>query len=108
MVRAAGEGGRPTVEVLDRGPGVPAALRESIFNPYVRVGDEATRTSQGLGLGLALVKAYMSGQGGTVLLRDRPGGGSVFSLEFQPAPGPAPGPAAGPAPGPGPATAAGP
>ncbi|MBM3271048.1 MAG: HAMP domain-containing histidine kinase [Candidatus Sericytochromatia bacterium] len=74
--------GRVRVAVLDRGPGIPPEQRESVFDPYVRVGQEITRTSQGLGLGLALVRAYMRGQGGTVVLKDRPGGGSVFELDF--------------------------
>ncbi|HBN07542.1 MAG TPA: hypothetical protein DD435_02470 [Cyanobacteria bacterium UBA8530] len=71
------------IEVLDRGPGIPRDLREKVFEPYVRIGSEETRTSQGTGLGLALVKAYMEGHGGSVAVGERPGGGGVFTLNFR-------------------------
>jgi two-component system sensor histidine kinase KdpD len=71
------------VDVADRGPGIPEGRRKAIFEPYVRLEDEARRESQGTGLGLALVKGYMDGQGGSVKVEPRPGGGSVFSLRFR-------------------------
>jgi signal transduction histidine kinase len=43
------------LEVLDRGPGVPASERERIFEAFYRIGNENTRSSKGTGLGLHLV-----------------------------------------------------
>jgi len=70
------------VEVADRGPGIPASKRKTIFEPYVRLESEATRNSQGTGLGLALVKGFVEGQGGRITVGDRPGGGAVFTVGF--------------------------
>lgn len=70
------------VEVMDRGPGIPASKRKAVFEPFVRLESEDMRTSQGTGLGLALVKGYVEGQGGTVQVQERPGGGSIFSVTF--------------------------
>ncbi len=76
------QGDTVVVEVLDRGPGIPPAQRQAIFEPFVRLEDEARRESQGTGLGLALIKGYMEGQGGHVCVEERAGGGSVFRLTF--------------------------
>lgn len=73
------------LRVTDAGPGIPAGQSERIFEPYVRVGDEDTRQAPGTGLGLALVRGYMAGHGGRVTLESPPGGGSRFTLYFQPA-----------------------
>jgi signal transduction histidine kinase len=66
------------VEVADDGPGVPAADRERIFEPYVQVADESR--GGGLGLGLAICKRLVEAHGGDIRFRDREGGGSRFSF----------------------------
>lgn len=65
-------------DVSDRGPGVAADQRERIFEPFYRRGGQADAGSTGLGLSIA--RGIAEAQGGTVSLRDRDGGGSVFSL----------------------------
>jgi signal transduction histidine kinase len=70
-----------TVEVHDRGPGVPATERASIFQPFVR-GSAAGPDTAGSGLGLALVAAAMQSHGGRVDVRARDGGGSTFTLHL--------------------------
>lgn len=65
---------RVAVDVMDRGPGIPPAERRRIFEPYHRLQQE------GVGLGLALVKGLVEGQGGRVEVSDRPGGGAVFTV----------------------------
>lgn len=76
------EGARRLVEVTvsDDGPGVPAADRERIFEPYVRVGEG--RGAGGLGLGLAICRRIVEAHGGTIRAEERPEGGSrvVFTL----------------------------
>lgn len=66
------------LRVKDRGPGVPAELRERIFQRFWR----AERRKSGSGLGLSIVREIMEAHGGRVEVSDRPGGGAVFSLVF--------------------------
>ncbi len=70
--------GPATLRVEDRGPGVPAELRERIFQRFWR----AERRKSGSGLGLAIVREIMQAHGGRVEVNDHPGGGAVFSLIF--------------------------
>ena len=69
------------VEVHDRGPGVPATERASIFQPFVR-GSAAGPDTAGSGLGLALVAAAMQSHGGRASVHARDGGGSTFTLHL--------------------------
>lgn len=80
-------GGYATVRVNDRGPGVPATLRERIFEPFYRLPGASERNG-GVGLGLALVKSIAERHGGSVRCEDRPGGGASFVICL-PAKGPA-------------------
>ncbi len=76
--RVAGDDGRPVVfaEVQDSGPGIPSAELPKIFTPFY------TTKAQGTGLGLAIAKRFTEAQGGTILVRSRPGGGTVFRVSF--------------------------
>jgi two-component system sensor histidine kinase KdpD len=74
--------GRAAVEVADRGPGVPEAMKTEIFEKFA-VGDPIeSRQRRGYGLGLYLVKLVATAHGGAVTVRDRDGGGAVFALSF--------------------------
>ena len=72
--------------MLDRGPGIPEAERSRIFQAFYRMGNEATRTSRGTGLGLHLVDLQASSIGAEVEVGERPGGGAAFRVRFRPAP----------------------
>jgi signal transduction histidine kinase len=74
-------GDRARVRVNDRGPGVPVALRERIFEPFYRLPGASEREG-GVGLGLALVKSIVERHGGAVRCEDRPGGGASFVIEL--------------------------
>ena len=63
--------------VADRGPGLPAAMRERLFKKFQR-GD-AARVG-GLGLGLSIIRGFVSAQGGEVVAGENPGGGAVFTV----------------------------
>ena len=76
---------RMVIRVCDHGPGVPAELRERIFEPFYRLPG-ATERDGGVGLGLALVKSIALRHGGAVSCEDRPGGGACFVVEL-PLPG---------------------
>ncbi|MCA8974492.1 MAG: HAMP domain-containing histidine kinase, partial [Planctomycetes bacterium] len=78
-VRAFASAGTVTVEVADTGPGVTPAERRAIFQPFVRAS-AASPDIQGSGLGLALVEAAAKAHGGKVDVRERAGGGAVFTL----------------------------
>jgi len=80
-VRLAPAGGGVRLAVLDRGRGVAPARRGTLFQPYERGGDGAI--PEGLGLGLALVRALARAQGAVVAHAARQGGGSVFSVTFR-------------------------
>jgi len=70
------------ISVKDRGQGIPANEQLSIFEPYVR-GDHTDRGSQrGSGLGLAVCRAIATVHGGHLLLSNRRGGGSAFTLHL--------------------------
>lgn len=75
--------GRVQLEVADRGPGVPPAERERIFEAFYRVGNERTRTTTGAGLGLHLVHLHAQTTGAEVEVQPRPGGGSIFRVSFR-------------------------
>lgn len=65
--------------VEDRGPGVPPALREQIFEAFYRLPG-ASEKEGGVGLGLALVKSIAQRHGGSIRCEERPGGGARFVL----------------------------
>jgi signal transduction histidine kinase len=70
------------LRVCDRGPGVPEALRERIFEPFFRLPGHAEREG-GVGLGLALVKQIAERHGGRVRCEPGSGGaGSCFVLSL--------------------------
>jgi two-component system OmpR family sensor kinase len=69
------------LEVADRGPGVPAELRERVFERFARGGGDTTRAG-GSGLGLAIVRAVADAHGGRVELLDAAGGGSRFVVSL--------------------------
>ncbi|MFE5298082.1 DUF4118 domain-containing protein [Streptomyces sp. NPDC056632] len=83
-------GERLELRVTDRGPGVPDAGKERIFEAFQRFGD-APRGS-GVGLGLAVARGFVEAMGGTVSAEDTPGGGLTMVLTLRTAAGTAPPP----------------
>ncbi len=83
QLRAAAAPGPACVEVrvCDRGPGVPEAWRERIFEPFFRLPGHAEHEG-GVGLGLSLVRQIAQRHGGRVRCEPREGGGSCFVLEL--------------------------
>jgi two-component system, OmpR family, phosphate regulon sensor histidine kinase PhoR len=77
---------RPRIEggaelrVGDRGPGVPAAERERIFEKFHRVDDTLTAEKSGTGLGLSIARQLARGLGGELMCEARAGGGAEFVL----------------------------
>jgi signal transduction histidine kinase len=73
LMACEGPGG-PEIHVLDRGPGLPEAEREHVFDRFWS-GSAEGRGLGGSGLGLAIVRKLVEADGGTVELRVRPGRG---------------------------------
>jgi two-component system sensor histidine kinase KdpD len=63
--------------VADQGPGLPPAMRERLFQKFQR-GDAAK--AGGLGLGLSIIRGFVTAQGGDVVAGENPGGGAVFTV----------------------------
>ena len=69
------------LSVSDRGPGVPEAWRQRIFEPFFRLPGASEQVG-GVGLGLSLVKSIAERHGGTVECLTQPGGGAVFVVKL--------------------------
>ncbi len=75
------EDGTLVFSVADRGPGIPVAERERIFEPFYR-RDSVSEDARGAGLGLAIARRLAELQGGSLEHGARPGGGSLFVLRL--------------------------
>jgi signal transduction histidine kinase len=78
IVRVSCQGGAAVLEVIDRGPGVPEAGRDRIFERYARLDAAAGRP--GIGLGLYIVRTIAENHGGGVQVTETPGGGATFTV----------------------------
>lgn len=68
--------------IADRGPGIPAAERERVFEPFYRSEVSRNRAYGGTGLGLAIVKQILDRHGATATIGDRPGGGCLVTIDL--------------------------
>jgi two-component system, OmpR family, phosphate regulon sensor histidine kinase PhoR len=75
--------GGAEIRVSDRGPGVPAAHRERIFEKFHRVDDKLTAEKTGAGLGLSIARQLARGLGGELRYAPREGSGAEFILELR-------------------------
>jgi two-component system sensor histidine kinase KdpD len=80
-VRVRRDNDRLTIDVMDRGPGVPPSERDRIFEPFYRPPG-VPPDIRGHGLGLSIARGLAEAEGGSVRYAPRPGGGSVFTLEL--------------------------
>ena len=71
-----------TILVEDRGPGIPEAALEHIFDPFYRAEPSRNRETGGSGLGLTIARALLSAQGATLTVLNRPGGGTRATVLF--------------------------
>lgn len=69
-----------TIDVRDTGPGIPPEFRARIFDRFYRVDASRSRTTGGVGLGLAITRQIVEAGGGHVSVSSPPDGGSVFSV----------------------------
>lgn len=81
-VTCAPDNGHHTIEVADRGTGIPLSEQGKIFEKFYRGKNAMAQGTQGVGIGLALVKHMMERHHGSVDVRSVPGEGSRFVLSF--------------------------
>jgi len=77
-------GDRIVIRVVDRGPGIPAAELEEVFQPFYRAAGPADHG--GSGLGLAIARGFTEANGGTLHVESLPGQGATFVFELPLAP----------------------
>ena len=73
---------RLRLSVEDSGPGIPAHEHEKIFERFYRLGSELRRETQGVGIGLSIVKHIVEAHGGKVRVQSEVGKGSRFTIEI--------------------------
>jgi two-component system sensor histidine kinase KdpD len=83
-VRGHAMGGRVIVTVVDQGPGIDAAERERIFEPFYRGRREDVSAERwpGSGLGLAIARGFVEASGGTIAVDSLPGQGTSFVVSL--------------------------
>jgi two-component system sensor histidine kinase KdpD len=73
--------GRIDLRISDRGPGIPADARETVFQPFQRMGDSPNR--EGVGLGLAVARGLLEAMGNELVIEDTPGGGTTMVIAMK-------------------------
>jgi len=78
-LRLAAEGGEVRLEVADTGPGIDAAVREILFEPFVTTRQGGR---EGAGLGLFLAERLVVAHGGRIGVSSTPGEGAHFTIHL--------------------------
>lgn len=81
-VHARRMGAHVVVRIVDQGPGVPAAERERIFEPFYRSRTPDSRPWPGSGLGLAIARGFVEANGGAISVESLPGQGTSFVVSL--------------------------
>ena len=81
-LRVRPDGSSAVVTVGDDGPGIPQADRARVFDRFVRLDSDRARSGGGTGLGLAIVSEVVNAHGGNVTVGDRPGGGTLMTVQL--------------------------
>jgi two-component system, OmpR family, sensor histidine kinase CiaH len=74
--------GKILFSVIDEGPGIPQQEKKKIFEKFYRIGNEATRSASGTGLGLYLCKKIADYHKAQINVSDNLPSGSIFTVTF--------------------------
>lgn len=80
IVRQALKTENPRLLVIDNGIGIPDEFKPKVFEMFYRLHGRSQY--EGTGLGLAIVQRFADSLGASIEISDRPGGGTIFSIEF--------------------------
>jgi two-component system phosphate regulon sensor histidine kinase PhoR len=80
------DGGGVWIRVADNGPGIAGGEQKRIFQKFYRARDPLSRTIEGTGLGLAMVKHIVEAHGGRITVRSEVGQGASFGIWLPPVP----------------------
>ncbi|HYT37296.1 MAG TPA: ATP-binding protein, partial [Ktedonobacteraceae bacterium] len=72
------QGDQMVISIADRGPGIPPADLERVFDKFYRVLGRTAGRPTGSGLGLAVSRGLVEAHGGRIWAENREGGGAVF------------------------------
>jgi signal transduction histidine kinase len=81
-IRTGQKGNRIRIMVSDRGPGIPRQALKKIFNDFYRVENSLTRTTRGTGIGLALVRKFVTLMGGSVKAANNSDAGCTITISL--------------------------
>jgi signal transduction histidine kinase len=73
---------RARLTVVDRGPGIPEAELDRMFEPFERHERSRSRSTGGLGLGLAIARSIAQAHGGSIHAENRRGGGLAVTVDL--------------------------
>jgi two-component system, OmpR family, sensor histidine kinase VicK len=82
ILRAWREARQIKISVADSGPGIPRKAIKKVFEDFYRADTDLTRHTPGTGLGLALVKKYVTAIGGTVTAANQDGPGCTITISL--------------------------
>ena len=71
------------ISVADRGMGIDDEEKDLVFGRFYRVDKASRPRERRLGLGLSIVQSSVEAMGGSIELKDNPGGGSIFELKLR-------------------------
>jgi two-component system, OmpR family, sensor histidine kinase CiaH len=75
--------GMVQLKIADQGAGIPDEEKRKIFDKFYRIGNEATRKTQGTGLGLYLCSKIAADHNADISVTNNPSGGSTFAVAFR-------------------------
>ncbi|MDT5164317.1 MAG: hypothetical protein QOC88_1211, partial [Mycobacterium sp.] len=81
-IRAAGEDAAATVSVTDTGIGIPASEMPQLFDRFHRIESSRARSTEGSGIGLALVRELVGIHGGAITAESQEGAGTTFTVRL--------------------------
>ena len=81
-IRTGYNNGYMNIAVADTGPGIPRHALKKVFEDFYRVDNSLTRTTRGTGIGLALVKKFITLMGGNVTAANNDGPGCIITISL--------------------------